>query len=149
MVETGKLRMPTAPRRRDRLSSIQLEWIVQQRGGATPAGVASFVRKWRARRDSNVLPLYSEGKSLPVRCRKTEEGWMFTAGTETFRMSAMGHGRILSSPQGAHSATPLPLDAKNPCRDASTVAAMPRSVCLTSYRFFGSSAVTRAKACSL
>jgi site-specific DNA recombinase len=33
-------------------------------GGAAPAGVPSFVRKWRTRRDSNPWPLPSEGSAL-------------------------------------------------------------------------------------
>jgi site-specific DNA recombinase len=33
-------------------------------GGASPAGVPSFVPKWRARRDSNPWPLPSEGSAL-------------------------------------------------------------------------------------
>ena len=35
-------------------------------GGATPAGVPSFVRKWRARQDSNLWPLPSEGSSASL-----------------------------------------------------------------------------------
>ena len=33
-------------------------------GGASPAGVPSFVRKWRTRQDSNLWPLPSEGSAL-------------------------------------------------------------------------------------
>jgi site-specific DNA recombinase len=33
-------------------------------GGAAPAGVPSFVRKWRTRHDSNVWPPPSEGGAL-------------------------------------------------------------------------------------
>ena len=33
-------------------------------GGAAPAGVPSFVRKWRTRQDSNLRPLPSEGSTL-------------------------------------------------------------------------------------
>jgi site-specific DNA recombinase len=33
-------------------------------GGAAPAGVPSFVRKWRTRHDSNVWPSPSEGDAL-------------------------------------------------------------------------------------
>jgi site-specific DNA recombinase len=40
-----------------------LEWLVMG-SGAAPAGVPSFVRKWRTRHDSNVWPLPSEGSAL-------------------------------------------------------------------------------------
>ena len=33
-------------------------------GGAAPAGVPGFVRKWRTRHDSNVWPSPSEGDAL-------------------------------------------------------------------------------------
>ncbi len=42
-----------------------LERLVAASGGGSPAGVPSFVRKWRARGDSNLWPLPSEQFNLP------------------------------------------------------------------------------------